>query len=69
VSPRTIRYRGYMLAVHAPASAGDLWRVLMWPPSKDAPTIMPPHASEDEAVKAARAAVDQILPGPSRPTP
>jgi hypothetical protein len=69
VAPRTIRYRGYMLAVHAPASAGDRWRVLIWPPSKDAPTIMPPHASEDEAIKAAHAAVDQILLGPSQATP
>jgi hypothetical protein len=69
VTTRSVRYRGYVFAVYAPADPGDRWHVLIWPPSKDAPTIMPTHASESEAIEEAQAAVDQLLLGAGQQTP
>lgn len=63
MATRVIRYRDHQLVVHLPDRPGDGWRVLIWPPGKDPPTVMPTHATEENAIQSARNAVDRQLGG------
>ena len=58
---RTVRYRGYQLVIQPPLSAIGRWHALVWPPSKEPPTIMPAQESEESAVRDAQKAVDRML--------
>jgi hypothetical protein len=59
MSTRTIRYRGYDIVVYDPTISGQ--HVMIWPSGNRAPTPMPNHTSENEAIKEARTAIDHIL--------
>ena len=58
---RAIRYRDYQLVVRSPVGHAGRWGVLVWPPSKEPPTIMPVCESEENAIRDARNTVDRIL--------
>jgi hypothetical protein len=58
---KAIRYRRYQLVIQSPTERAGRWRVLVWPPSKDPPTIMPMCESEETAIRDARKTVDRIL--------
>jgi hypothetical protein len=58
---RTIWYRGCEFIIYPPTSSTGRWRVLIWPPSSDAPRAMPPHSTEGEAINEAMATADNIL--------
>jgi hypothetical protein len=67
VPTKTVRYRGYAIDIYAPTRPREPWRVIIWSPNNAVPIPMPNHASEDEAVKEARAAIDHILDGGPAP--
>ncbi len=58
---KSARYQGYGLDIFAPDEPGGRWKVHVWPPSRRPPIIMPAQRSENEAIKEAKAAVDNLL--------
>jgi hypothetical protein len=68
VATKTVGYRGYEIIVNPPAGPMAGWRILIWPPRRAPPIPMPTYPSEDEALQAARGAVDQELDGPGLPS-
>ena len=65
MTTKAIRYRGHVLVVHRPGRRGECWGVLVWPPSKEPPMIMPTHESEETAIQDAQNAVDRLVGGMS----
>jgi hypothetical protein len=63
VDARTIKYRDYQFVIQPPVGHARGWHILVWPPSKDLPTIMPAHESEESATRDAQNAVDRLLGG------
>jgi hypothetical protein len=43
---RTIWYHRCEFIIYPPNSSTGRWRVLIWPPSRDAPRAMPFHSTE-----------------------
>ena len=56
-----IVYRGYEIIITSPVDPAGQWRVLIWRLQQGPPIPMPAYASEDEAMQAARSAIDQRL--------
>jgi hypothetical protein len=58
---KSARYQGYVLDIFGPNGEAGCWKVHVWPPSRKPPIIVPPRASEDDAITAAKAIVDSLL--------
>ena len=64
---KTIEYRGYLMIIEPAISAASRWYILVWPPRKGAPIVMPAHEWEENAMQDARNAVDRLLSAQNTP--
>jgi hypothetical protein len=66
VASGNVTYRGHELASHTAALTGLGWLVLIWRPNNNVPIVMPRLLCRDDAIKAAKTVVDELLDGPGR---
>jgi hypothetical protein len=58
---KSARYQGYVFDIFESNEPVGGWKIHVWPPNRQPPVIIPPQASENEAIKEAISTVDYLM--------